>query len=410
MDSDNKKARWLLIILYLSFISLGLPDAVLGVAWPSMRLSFDKSLEVAGFLLSMTTILSVVSSLAAGFITARFSTGLVVAACAAMTSAAMFGYAFSPTWHALLFFTVFFGLGQGAVDTAVNAYMARSYSSRHMNWVHCCWGIGATGGPLIMTAVFGLGLSWRGGYAFIGCIQAALALVFFLSLKLWKPQASEQQSYGGEQATAGAAKTVSEEKSLPRAGFLASSLSGIAFYFFYPGIELVPGLWGASYLVEQLGASPASAAVSITMFWASLSLGRFLVGFPASRVSNACIIRCGILLAASGAALLLLGQSLFLCRAALILTGLGIAPLYPTMLHETPRRLGKEHADKIVGFQVGAALAGAATIPALVGIAARHASLAAFAYALVFFICLVAAAHEISLRNSLLRKGGEARQ
>lgn len=392
-DMDRDIRAKLLILLYLSFVSLGLPDSVLGAAWPSMRLSFEKPLEYAGMLVSMTTILSVCSSMSCGFVTARWNTGVIITVCGFMTASAMFGYAFAGQWFSLLFFTVFFGLGQGAVDTAVNAYMSRNYSSRHMNWVHCCWGVGSTGGPLLMTMAFSLELSWRVGYAAIGAIQLVLSCIFLFSLRLWS-KASENPRNIAENKTPPREEKESEEKDKP----ITACLAGTLFYFAYPGIEMVVGLWGASYLVEQLGASPSAAAISITLFWASLTLGRFLVGFVATRMSNAAIIRTGLLLAATGTGLIAASESVLLNRAALLFIGLGIAPLYPTMMHDTLHRVGQDYLDRQIGLQVGGALAGSAVLPALVGLAARHASLALFGYAVAVFIFVVFLAHEVSFR------------
>lgn len=391
--NDVKRNTLLLAVLYLSFVSLGLPDSVLGVAWPSMRASFGKPLETAGLLLGMTTALSVLSSLGAGFIANRWGTGVIIAVCAFMTAGAMAGYATSSSWAHLLFFTMFFGLGQGAVDTAVNAHMARHYSARHMNWVHCCWGIGATGGSLIMTAVFGLGFSWRGGYAAIGAVQTCLALVFLCSLTVWKTSLSADEN--AKHLAPEMRKT--HDKQLSRSALAVAYGAGTAFYLLYPGVELVIGLWAASYLVEIAGASPAEASASVALFWASLTTGRFLTGVVATRVAGATLLRGGIALALAGAALATAADTTSICRIALAIVGVGIAPLYPTMMHDTPRRVGLAHSDKLVGFQVGAALAGSACIPALVGVVARSASLQIFGYALLLFLCLILIAHETSL-------------
>ncbi len=396
-----KRNKLLLLILYLSFVSLGLPDAVLGSAWPNMRHSFGRSLEAAGILQSLTTILSVVSSLAAGWLLARWNTGMLITVCAFMTGGAMFGYAFSPAFVSLLFFTVFFGLGQGAVDTAVNSYMAKHYSVKHMNWVHCCWGIGATAGPFIMTSVFALDYSWRTGYLVIALVQSALAITFLLSLGMWEKD---------ERPTA-ASKPVRPSQvlrlrfgGLSKSRFYITSVCGMLFYFLYAGVELVTGLWSASYLVDVLGASPAAAAISVTMFWAAVALGRFVIGFVAHKASSAAILRLSMVTALAGCVIFLVSTNLHLCRIAMLLIGFGIAPLYPTMMHDTPARIGKKGADKVVGLQVGAALAGNTVIPLAFGYVAQAWTLELFGPATVLFACLIFIMHEISLRFSLLGK------
>ena len=395
----NKKKNQgiILALLYLSFISLGLPDAVLGTAWPEMRFSFNKGLEYAGLLVSLTTIISVGSSLSSGYITARWNTGVIITACGFMTASAMYGYSTSQTWFILLLYTALFGIGQGAVDTAVNAYMARHYSARHMNWVHCCWGMGATGGPLIMTLAFSMGHSWRVGYLAIGLIQTVLSLVFFFSRRLWvSGDNSGHQKHAPARAHGQAGAT-----SLTRKQLFKASAAGICFYFLYPGVEAVAGLWGASYFVEIHGATPAAAALGVTIFWTALTAGRFAAGVIATRLSNAALLRGGLLLAAAGALLLIFSADIWLSRFALILVGFSISPLYPTMMHDTPRRLGTGQADRVVGFQVGAALAGTTLVPVLIGFAARHFSLSLFGPALLCFLVLLLLVHEVSFRNSL---------
>lgn len=279
-------------------------------------------------------------------------------------------------------------------------------------------GLGATGGPLIIGTAFTLGLSWRSGYFAIGCVQLGLAAVFLLALPLWKQAGARPKKKTGDQLEK-PLQNGSSDTGGARQRLFAASACGALFYYVYPGIELVAGLWAASYLIEKAGAPPAAAAASIALYWASLTFGRFFTGIVASRVSNRNIIRAGIGLAALGALLLLpaglgglppfmpeaavSGNLLSLCQVGLLLVGLGLAPLYPTMMHDTPARVGNQAADRLVGLQVGAALAGSASIPALTGLLAAKASLAVFAPVLLLFLLLALAAHEGSLRFSSLR-------
>ena len=388
----------LLGVLYLSFISLGLPDTLLGVAWPEMRLSFGKSLEAGGILLALTTVISVCASLASGIVTARRHTGVILAVCAALTASAMLGYATAPSWTALLLCTLLFGIGQGAVDTAVNAYMAKHYAARHMQWVHACWGLGATAGPLIMSTVFALDATWRTGYLCVAGIQASLTVVFFLSLPLWRNGGSSAPDARPTHAAPPVPATPAGE-----AGARAAATAGVLFYLLYPGVEIVTGLWGASYMVERLGAPVETAAGAITLFWGSLTAGRVGAGLAASRLGNAGIIRCGCALAFLGilCAWSADGPGLFRIGAALI--GLGLGPLYPSMMHDTPARVGAALADRVIGFQVGAALAGAMILPPLAGWLAGRVSLAVFCPVQLTFLTLVAIAHETSFRLSKRR-------
>lgn len=394
----DKRQRRLLIILYLGFISLGLPDTVLGVAWPRMRIDLEAPLAWAGGLMSLTTALSVLASLAAGWLMRRYHAGQILAVCALMTSLAMLGYGLAPGFAVVAGFTVLFGLGQGAVDSAVNAHMARHYSARQMNWIHSCWGLGATGGPLIFTAVFGLGLSWRAGYLTLFAVQLGLGLLFTATLGLWREPAD------GRASTA-RSETPKETAIQPKLikGNSRRAAAGVIFYFFYPGVEVVTGLWAASYLMEALSASAAMAGAALTLFWANLTLGRLAVGFAANRFSNAAIVRAGLALAAVSLGLMLLplaaGSASLAFTAGLVLLGLGLSPLYPTMMHETPRRAGLERSDQVISFQVGAALAGAAVLPLAAGLLIRQTSLAALPRLLVLFVVLLIAAHEISTKR-----------
>ncbi len=395
---SRERTGILLIILYLGFISLGLPDAVLGSAWPAMRHSFGRPLESAGALQTMTTVLSVASSLAAGWLLFRWHTGVIIAASSVMTGCAMYGYAFAHGWPVLLFFTIFFGLGQGAVDAAVNGYMAKHYSARHMNWVHGCWGIGAACGPFIMTSVFSAGYGWRTGYFSIAAAQTILSLVFFSTLGLWggadKPDAPLLPRT--PDGTPG-------ERRLPMRRVYITGGANTLFYFCYAGVEPLVGLWGGSYLADELGAHPATAAVGVTVFWSLLAAGRFGMGIFADRVRAETILRAGIFAALAGGCVFVFAPGVTVFCFAMAVTGLGISPLYPVMMHDTPARVGRALSDRVVGFQVGAALSGSAVVPLAFGYAAKAWGLRIFGYAVVVFAFFVLCMHEVSFRHSLRR-------
>ncbi len=383
------RQRRLLLILYLGFISLGLPDTVLGVAWPEMRAAFQAPRAWAGGLMTMTTVISVGSSLATGWVLRRHHTGRILAVSALMTAVAMLGYGLAPGLPLVAGATVLFGLGQGAVDSAVNAHLARHSSSRQMNWIHGCWGLGATGGPLVFTAAFGLGLTWRGGYLALFSLQLALGLFFLATLGWWRAPVADRPP---ETRTAPAPETGHS----PR-----RAAAGVAFYFFYPGLEATAGLWGASYLVEVLKAAPTAAGAALAFYWGHLTLGRFAVGLIAGRFSNAALVRGGLALVAAGLILAALASGTGAFTVALALLGLGLSPLYPTMMHETPRRAGPVRGDQVVSFQVGAALAGAAVWPAAVGLIMRRTELDILPGLLALFGLLMIAAHEISARPAM---------
>jgi len=402
----EKQRRRLLIILYLGFISLGLPDTALGVAWPRMRLDLKAPLEWAGGLMSLTTALSVIASLAAARLMKKYHTGSIMAVCALMTSLAMLGYGLAPVFAAVAGFTILFGLGQGAVDSAVNAYMARHYSARQMNWIHGCWGLGATTGPLIFTAAFSLGLPWRAGYLALFGLQFALGLLFTATLGWWRePPVKNPGPLGAENAEGPGADNHQPQQCNNNAGKVKRmTTAGVAFYFFYPGLEVVAGLWAASYLTEYLAAPASTAGAALTMYWANLTLGRMAIGFAADRFRNTTVVRAALVLSAAGLALTLIppefGQTPAVFTTGLGLLGLGLSPLYPTMMHETPRRCGLERSDQVISFQVGAALAGAATLPLLAGLIIRQTGLEALPRLMAVFAILLIAAHEASVDQS----------
>lgn len=398
--SEQTRKIVVLAIIYLGFVSLGLPDTVLGVAWPEMRASFGMALAAAGILSSLTTICSVGSSLASGHVSARWGAGFILAGSGLLTCCAMFGYALSPWWALVVFFTLPLGIGQGAVDSALNAYVAKNYSSRQMSWLHCCWGIGATLAPLAMTAALRHGFSWRGGYLIIAVAQAAMTTFFFLTLKLWqRPNVADRNAPCAEQPTpstaAGATATMHNEN----AKIFRASVAGCLFYFLYPGLETVAGLWGASFLRETRGIPAHETGVTIAVYWASLTVGRLFTGVLAGHLSNRNLIRSGLVLAASGACLIALPLGALSAKIGFTMMGLGFAPLYPCMMHDTPRRVGSDRADRVIGYQVGAGFAGGAIIPAAIGYILSQTSLTLLGPSIVAFAIAVIACHEVSAAN-----------
>lgn len=390
----------LLFILYLSFVSLGLPDTALGVAWPRMRHSFGAALDVAGMLTALVTICSVVSSLSTGWVLGRMCTGLLLAVCGFLTGGALLGYALAPALWLLVVCAVPQGLGQGAVDAAVNTYMARHYSARQMNWVHACWGLGATGGPFLLTLAFTAGYSWRAGYGVLAGVQLALSVLFVCTLPLWQHDAAPVSPADAPVPGTPPVPCRPDEHAggMPRGGHRRLCVgAGVAAYFIYPGIETVAGLWGASYMVEVLGASVTTAGGTIALYWGALTLGRVGAGWLAGRYGAATLIRGGCILALAGAGLTAGADGPWGFLAGLALVGLGIGPFYPSLMHDTPRRLGPIGVERIIGVQVGASLAGATIIPLLVGAAAQRVSLELFCPVLAGFTALLLGLHECSL-------------
>jgi len=357
----------LLGIVYVSFISLGLPDGILGVAWPAIRADMGQPLAAVGAITITMTICSATASFFAGAIAKRIGTGAVVATSCLMTALALLGFSVAPSFGWLVALAVPLGLGAGAVDASLNHFVAAHYSSRHMNWLHGFWGVGATTGPLIM----GLALASTGGWALgvrsIGLMQLVLAVVLFATLALWAKEHSKPPT--GDDAHGEAAfKPVR-----PLALWLAPTL-----FLLYVAAEMGTGLWAASILVTDRGLTQAHAGIWVSVYFGSITAGRFAVGLIANRLGNRRLVRLGISVAAVGALVFAL-PAVFGSAASfgLVLMGLGCAPVFPSLMHETARRFPEDVARTVIGRQMTFAYAGGSIIPAGFGLLATWAGLSA---------------------------------
>ena len=367
----------LLGLIYLAFISLGLPDSVLGVAWPTMRVDLGQTLEAAGLLTMVLTTCSAISGFASGFVLARLGTGKVVAISGFLTGLALLGFALAPPFRWILWLLVPLGLGASAVDAGLNHFVARHYSARHMNWLHGCWGIGATIGPVVMGAALASRFGWQAGYAVIALLQLMLAALFVRHLRLWA-NAPEQPVAAADPSGKGSAAAHS-----PPPGWAAWLAPAI--YLVYTTIELGTGLWAASILVDGRGAEPARAGLWVAGFFGAIMVGRFAVGLVANRLGNRLLVRAGIGLAIVGAVLFALPflPDLF-NLAGLVLLGLGCAPIYPALMHEATQRFDAATARTVIGRQVAFAYIGCALGPAALGLLGAHLGL----WAVMPAICL----------------------
>lgn len=384
-------ATLLLAIIYIAFISLGLPDALLGASWPAMQPEFAVPFGFAGFASMLISGGTILSSILSTRMLRRFGTGRVTAMSVGLTAAALFGFAAAPSFWWLLLAAVPLGLGGGAVDSGLNAYVAEHYESRHMSWLHSFWGLGALLGPLLLARLLGHGASWRGGYLTIAILQSVLVVVLVLAVPLWdkvRRRASTTAAEGAENA-AGAPKSaaaVSPHQPL----FFPLKVKGVKLalitFFFYCGIESTMGLWGGSYLFKTRGLDPASAATWVSLFYASIMAGRFLTGFITYGVSNKDLIRWGALIILAGAILLAAPMPLPVALTGFLLVGLGCAPIFPCMIHETPDRFGAANAQAIIGFQMAVAYIGTTLLPPTFGFLASATSLALMPFFLLAYI------------------------
>ena len=360
----------LLAIIYLAFISLGLPDSLLGSAWPVMRLDFGAELSFAGVISMIIAAGTIVSSLLSERMTRRFGTALVTAVSVAMTAAALFGFSLCTTPFQLCLWAVPYGLGAGAIDAALNNFVALHYSSRHMSWLHCFWGVGASISPYIMSAALLRSGSWQAGYRTVGVIQVVLTALLFFSLPLWKAADRKGDEGNGEAP--------------PLLGLRgALRISGVPLILIafcaYCGGETTAGLWASSYLVGARGIAPETAASFASLFYLGITFGRFLNGFVADRMGDRRMIRIGIAVMALGVVLILLPlRSDLPSLAGLVIFGLGCAPVYPSIIHSTPANFGKENSQAIIGVQMASAYVGSTFMPPLFGLIAQHLSLKLF--------------------------------
>jgi fucose permease len=363
----RRRAFLLLLVIYLGYLSLGLPDGTLGVTWPEMYPELGLPLGLAGTILTLGTVLTGLAAFSSGWIVGRFGTGPVVIVSGGLTATGLvlLSQAQGALW--LYAAAVPLGLGAGAVDAALNGYVARHYRSRHMNWLHACWGIGATSGPIFIGWAIAGGHGWRGGYLVLGCIQFALAGLFLLTLRLWSvvPEITPEENRDG----------VPQAKPTLPAGSLAGWLSPLIFAL-YVAVEMTIGLWAGTVLVVRRGISPENAALGVAAFYGALTGGRILSGFVVERWGNRRMVDGGAVVAATGLVLFGFTANLPLAAAALMVTGLGLAPIYPGLMQEVPRRFAPEAVQTMIGRQSGGASFGAAVLPALAGLVAQH-SLAA---------------------------------
>ncbi len=358
------RAKFLLPVIYLGYVSLGLPDGSFGVAWPEIYPDLRLPLGLAGTIVTMGTLFTAISGFSSGWIIARWRTGPVVLVSCLLTSTGLLliSRAQGAAW--LYAAAVPLGFGAGAVDAGLNGFVARHYSGRHMNWLHACWGLGATTGPLLVGYAIGHGHGWRSGYLAIGLLQLGLVALFLGTLGWWKDvpeKPAEKDAEGREVAP----------PSTPANSF-AGWLSALIFAC-YVAVEMTTGLWAGTVLVASRGFTPETAAVCTACFYGAITGGRLLVGFIVDRWGNRRLVGWGTTLALAGIAwFAFAGTGPLLAGAALMLAGLGFAPVYPCLMHEVPRRFAPEAVQVVIGRQSGAASLGAAALPALAGWLAEY--------------------------------------
>lgn len=376
---------FLLAVIYLGFVSLGLPDGTLGIAWPRIHDELALPVELAGTLMLVGTLFSAVSSFSSGIVIRRFGTGPVVLVSCAMTGTGLMIISGSQSIWWLWLAAVPLGFGAGAVDTGLNGYVARHYSGRHMNWLHACWGVGATCGPLLITRALAGSGGWRGGFFLLASIQLTFAIVFLVTLGLWT-RVPERGTPAPRFAKDGS--TISPQTPAnSEAGWLSSGI-----FVLYVAAEGCAGIWAGSIMIISRGIPESLAGASVAGYFGSITVGRVLVGFIVDRWGNRRLVALGLALAIAGAGVFIFSRSGLVAALALSLLGLGLAPVYPCMMHEVPHRFAASAAMTVISRQSGAAYLGGALLPAAAGWLARQSSLESIPWAIAAGLLVLAAA------------------
>lgn len=381
----------LLAIIYLAFISLGLPDALLGSAWPTMYTEFGVPVSYAGIISMIIALGTIVSSLQSDRLTRRFGTGKVTAVSVGITAAALLGFSFTHSFWLLCLWAVPYGLGAGSVDASLNNYVALHYKSRHMSWLHCMWGVGATAGPYIMGFALSSGQKWNSGYLYIAVLQIILTGILVFSLPLWKGR-----SAGGETDSAAEGKALSLGEIIRIPGAREIMLC----FFCYCALEQTSGLWASSYLTLFKSIPAETAARFAGLFYIGITVGRALSGFLTMKLNDVQMIRLGQGIIAAGILTLFLPGPAFLSLAGLILIGLGCAPVYPCIIHSTPAHFGADKSQAVIGVQMASAYIGTCIMPPIFGLIASHISVGLFPLYLLLILIIMFIMHELLTRKT----------
>ncbi|MBR5445446.1 MAG: MFS transporter [Clostridia bacterium] len=370
----------LIAIIYLAFISLGLPDSLIGAAWPVMRLELGADLSLAGIVTTIISAGTIFSSLASERITRRLGAGLTTAVSVALTATALFGFSTASAYWHLCVWAVPYGLGAGAVDAALNNYVALHFAARHMNWLHCFWGVGASVSPYIMQyCLASEHLGWQDGYLTVSLLQAVLTVCIFLSLPLWKRSGS-----AGTSETAAAPVGLKKALAIPGVPLVLLS------FFGYCAMEATSMYWACSYLVEYHGMEADRAAGLGSLVYLGLTAGRFLCGFIADRVGDKRLIRIGSVVIFAGLLLIALPAGSWTAAVAgMAILGIGCAPIYPSIIHSTPANFGAENSQAIVGIQMASAYTGSTLIPPIFGFLAQYVDMGLYPWYLALFAALM---------------------
>lgn len=382
----------LLSIIYLSFISLGLPDALLGSAWPSMYKEFNVAISYAGIISMIISAGTIISSLQSDRLTKKFGAGKITVFSVAMTAAALFGFSITHSYLFLCVWAIPYGLGAGSVDASLNNYVALHYESKHMSWLHCMWGIGATIGPYIMGYAI-TNNNWNAGYRYISIMQIVLTAILFFSLPLWNKNDKENKE-----------KINTKTLSLIEIIKIKGAKEIMICFFCYCALETTTGLWASSYLNIYKGVDIKTAASFGSLFYIGITIGRAISGFITMKLNDNQMIVLGESLILIGIILMIIPAVNTVSLIGFIITGLGCAPIYPSIIHSTPYNFGAENSQAIIGVQMASAYIGTLAMPPLFGYIANHISISLLPFYLILILALMFIMHKLMIKKTIENK------
>lgn len=386
----------LLAIIYLSFISLGLPDGLLGAGWPIIYSQMQLPISYAGILQLLIAGSTVLSSLQSDRLTKKYNTAIVTIFSVATTALALLGFSISKNFYMLCLFSIPYGLGAGSVDAALNNYVSLHFKSRHMSWLHCMWGLGATTGPLIMSYAITSGSGWNKGYRYVFYIQILLTLILVISYPLWVKNIKHSNSD---------TKIIKEKPlSLKEIVKIPGTIEIMIAFFAYCAVEQTTGLWASSYLVLNRGISAESAASFAGLFFLGITIGRGISGFVTFKLNDNQMINCGFVIIAIGIIIILLPLSNMIAFIGFITIGLGCAPIFPSFIHSTPENFSSEKSQAIIGVQMASAYVGAAIMPSFFGVLAHKINISILPLYLIILLLLMVFEYKALLKKRRLIK------
>lgn len=389
-------ASLLLAVIYVAFISLGLPDSLLGSAWPTMSQDLNVPVAWAGGISAVISMFTIVSALLSDRMTLKFGAGKVTAVSVALTAAALAGFSVTSNYWVLLAIAIPYGLGAGGVDAALNNYVAIHYESRHMSWLHCMWGVGASIGPYIMGYALSNKQGWSMGYRYISIFQIGLTAILIISLPLWK-QFQNKGNTGQPDSSSVCTLPALTLKQI----FQIPGAREILFAFFcYSAIEQTSSLWASSYLVLHLGYSSEKAAGFASLFFIGITVGRGISGFITFKLNDSQMIHLGEGLILIGVLAMIFPFGKTIALTGLILIGLGCAPIYPSIIHSTPAHFGADKSQSIIGVQMAFAYIGTCLMPPFFGIIARSIGITLFPIYLGVFLCIMFFMYETVIKKT----------